>query len=208
MIKPVVTIIDYGMGNMRSVCNALAYLGADFLVSADPKAITSADLLILPGVGSFRQAASALQQHGLDDAIHEAVIVRHKKILGICLGMQLLCMRSTEGGECAGLGLVAASVDRFSESETCGGKIPHIGFNVVTSRADSTLFSGLNQRTDFYFVHSYRLLPHGLPGFVATCDYGVRFVAAYENDNICATQFHPEKSQTSGLRLLQNFLTR
>lgn len=207
-MQPTVTIVDYGMGNLGSVRNALEYLGADCSVSDDPAAVAGAEALILPGVGSFRQAALALRQQGLDDAIREAVYTHQRSILGICLGMQLLGTRSSEDGETEGLGFIPTGVDRFSDAETSGLKVPHIGFNTVVSESNSTLFVGLAPATDFYFVHSFRMLPGGLPGLAATCSYGTDFLAAYEHEGICATQFHPEKSQTSGLRLLHNFLRR
>lgn len=203
----VITIIDYGMGNIGSVQNALGYLDTGYQVSSSPEAIASADALILPGVGSFRLATQALQEQGIDDAIREAVLIKGRKILGICLGMQLLGTRSSEDGESEGFGFIGAGVDRFTEIETDGQKIPHVGFNAVQSTAGSALFSGLSEVSDFYFVHSYRMLPDALPGITAICNYGARFLAAYEHENIFATQFHPEKSQTSGLRLLSNFLS-
>lgn len=202
-----ITIVDYGMGNLGSVQNALDYLGADYQLSSSPAVIATADAVILPGVGSFRLAAHALQKQGIDDAIREAVSIKGKKILGICLGMQLLGTRSSEDGESEGLGFIGAGVDRFTELETDAQKIPHVGFNTVRSAAGSILFSGLSEASDFYFVHSYRMLPDALPGVIAICNYGVRFLAAYEHENIFATQFHPEKSQASGLRLLSNFLS-
>jgi glutamine amidotransferase len=202
-----VLIVDYGMGNLGSVQNALDYLEADYQVSSTPKVIASADALILPGVGSFRLATQTLQKQGIDDAIREAVSIKGKKILGICLGMQLLGTRSSEDGESEGFGFIGAGVDRFTELETDGQKIPHVGFNAVRSAAGSILFSGLSEASDFYFVHSYRMLPDALPGVTAICNYGAGFLAAYEHENIFATQFHPEKSQTSGLSLLSNFLS-
>lgn len=201
-----VTLVDYGMGNLWSVTSALSYLGAEWQTSCDPAVIRQADSLLLPGVGSFGMAMTALRQQGLDDAIQEAVRVRQRKILGICLGMQLLAERGTEDGNEAGLGFIGGSVERFSEAELAGQKVPHIGFNRVSAPADSRLFAGLAPAADFYFVHSFRLLPDGLPGKPGICHYGIDFMAAYEHENIFATQFHPEKSQTNGLRLLSNFL--
>lgn len=201
-----VTVVDYGMGNLWSVTSALSYLGADFSVSSKPTDISSADVLLLPGVGSFRKAMNALDSMGLSDALCEAVLVRKRKILGICLGMQLFADAGTEDGNCSGLGFIPGTIERFSVSELNGLKVPHIGFNHVVSPADSRLLSGLPPSADFYFVHSFRLLNSGLPGKAGLCNYGVDFVAVYEHENIYATQFHPEKSQTNGLRLLSNFL--
>ncbi len=201
-----ITVIDYGMGNIWSVVNALRYLGSLVHVSGDPKEVAAADALLLPGVGSFRKAMLSLEMSGLDQAILEAVQGKGRKILGICLGMQLLGTRGSEDGDTRGLGLVANPVDRFAIGEIGANKIPHIGFDVVHSKPGSVLFSGLSETADFYFVHSYRMLSRGLIGTAATCTYGVEFLAAYEQGNIFATQFHPEKSQTNGLMLLRNFL--
>lgn len=201
-----VTIIDYGMGNLWSVRSALRYLGHDSIVSHSPRKIEQADVLILPGVGSFRKAMHALRDMQLDQAIWEAVVERKRKLLGICLGMQLLAEHGSEDGETAGLGLIPARVDRFDQMQMMGLKVPHIGFNRVRSSTKSILFQGIAPQAEFYFVHSYRLLQDGVPGKHGICSYGHDFLAAYENNNIFATQFHPEKSQTNGLKLLHNFL--
>lgn len=206
MANPSITIIDYGMGNIWSVLNALRYLEYDASVSEDPDRIAKAEMLVLPGVGSFRKAMVTLQNSGLDQAILEAVQNRGSKILGICLGMQLMGSRGSEDGDMPGLGLIPNPVDRFTPQEAGSNKIPHIGFDVVRSASDALLFRGLPPEADFYFVHSYRMLPKGLSGKAATCNYGVEFLAAYEHDNVFATQFHPEKSQSNGLMLLNNFL--
>ena len=201
-----VTLIDYGMGNIWSVISALKYLGCNVIVSSDPDVIKEAETLLLPGVGSFRKAMESLRNLKLDQAIIESVQGDGNKILGICLGMQLLGSRSSEDGETVGLNLIPASVEEFSMKDVGAHKIPHIGFDQVSSRAEAKLFQGLPESPDFYFVHSFRMLPTGLSGISATCRYGTDFLAAYENDNIFATQFHPEKSQTNGLMLLRNFL--
>lgn len=201
-----VTIVDYGMGNIWSVLSALHYLGIRASISEDPDVVSNAEILLLPGVGSFRKAMIALESRNLGEAINQAVTTRGSRILGICLGMQLLGEASSEDGETLGLGLIPARVDRFAPGEIDKNKVPHIGFDVVTSRADSRLFKGLAPDSDFYFVHSYRMLPQGLDGKTAICRYGIDFLAAYEHENIYATQFHPEKSQTNGLMLLKNFL--
>jgi len=206
MMSPSVTVVDYGMGNIWSVLNALRYLGCNPIVSSDPDEIVQAESLLLPGVGSFRKAMETLQQTGLDQAIVEAVQTKGRKILGICLGMQLMGRHGSEDGEIAGLGLMPNVVGKFTLQEIGANKIPHIGFDTVQSEKDSRLFRGLPDAADFYFVHSYRMLPDGLSGKTATCLYGVEFLAAYEQDNLYATQFHPEKSQTNGLMLLKNFL--
>lgn len=201
-----ITVIDYGMGNIWSVLSAFRYLGCDPIVSSDPVQICRSEVLVLPGVGSFRKAMNTLRQSRLDQAILEAVELRGGRILGICLGMQLLGSRGSEDGDTPGLGLIPNPVDRFTAEELGTNKIPHIGFNLVQSSQGHSLFRGLPEAADFYFVHSYRMLPHGLMGKAAICHYGTDFLAAYEQDNVFGTQFHPEKSQTNGLRLLRNFI--
>jgi imidazole glycerol-phosphate synthase subunit HisH len=207
MNNQTVTIIDYGMGNLWSVESALRYLGCNVKASGDPDQIARADSLLLPGVGSFAKAMTALKQRGIDGAIREAVEVKGRKILGICLGMQLMGLDSSEDGDTLGLGFINCSVDKFTIPEVGDNKLPHIGFDTVYSNTDGQLFKNLQRSADFYFVHSYRMLPKGLNASLATCSYGVDFLAAYELDNIFATQFHPEKSQANGLVLLKNFLT-
>jgi glutamine amidotransferase len=208
MSKQDIMVIDYGMGNLWSVISALRYLGCDPNVSSDPDEIIKADSLLLPGVGSFRKAMIALKEKELDKAITEVVQIKGNKILGICLGMQLMGINSSEDGDTVGLGLIPRGVDKFIPQEIGMNKIPHIGFDLVHSQLDSVLFKGLQQAADFYFVHSYRMLPEELSGKVGTCKYGIEFLASYEQDNIFATQFHPEKSQTNGLMLLKNFLAQ
>lgn len=206
MHRTKITIVDYGMGNICSVVSALDYVGCESSVTSDPDAVANAGRLLLPGVGSFRKAMTTLHGQGLDAALLHAVKTRGTKILGICLGMQLMGVVGAEDGETPGLGLIPARVDRFTTEEVQGAKIPHVGFNAVRAHPDSRLMLGLPTETDFYFVHAYRVLPHGLPGLATTCDYGVTFTAAYEHENVYATQFHPEKSQSNGLILLKNFV--
>jgi len=148
-----------------------------------------------------------LQKTGVDEAIKEAVTIKKRKILGICLGFQLLGESSTEDGMSAGLSLIPAKVERLNSEELSGRKLPHIGFNEVFFPSKSGYFSGFSDSAHFYFVHSYRMLPGLLPGAKAICNYGVDFLAAYQNENVFGAQFHPEKSQTNGLKLLDNFLS-
>jgi imidazole glycerol-phosphate synthase subunit HisH len=206
MANKSITVVDYGMGNIWSVLSALRYLGSNPSVSNDPDEVCRADALVLPGVGSFRKAMNTLRATGLDQAILEAVKTRGRKILGICLGMQMLGSRGTEDGDTTGLGLIPNRVERFTPQELGKNKIPHIGFNAVRSSQRDSLFRNLPETADFYFVHSYRMLHEGQEGKTATCTYGIDFLAAFEIDNIHGTQFHPEKSQTNGLILLRNFL--
>ncbi len=206
MKKSKVTIIDYGMGNIWSVASALKYLDCEVVISSDAKIIEKAQVLILPGVGSFRRAMEALKLLRLEEAILESALARKIKFLGICLGMQLMGQESTEDGETKGLNLIPAKVDKFTREEVGALKIPHIGFNQVKSPLGTILFRDIPVNQDFYFVHSFKMLPISLAGMTSHCSYGIDFLAAYENENLFATQFHPEKSQANGLKLLQNFL--
>lgn len=204
----VITIVDYGMGNIGSVFNAIKYLGFSARVSSDPFVVSNSLKLILPGVGSFGRAMSMMRLKQLDLAILEAVQNRGAKILGICLGMQLLAEVGTEDGYTQGLCLIPGTVKRFNFDNINNKKIPHIGFNQVFGASDSVLFKGLPANSDFYFVHSYMLLPGVTNSKESICTYGVDFIAALEYKNIFGTQFHPEKSQINGLLLLKNFLER
>jgi len=201
-----VTIIDYGMGNLWSVQSAFEFLGCDVTISDDPQLIEQAKTLVLPGVGSLRLAMESLRSRRLDQAILSAVAGNGSKILGICLGMQIMADYGTEDGGTSGLGLIPTSVERFPSFETGSLKIPHIGFNRVTGPDGTVLFRRLEPTADFYFVHSFRVANSSLPGRKALCHYGREFVAGYESGNVFAVQFHPEKSQTNGLLLLENFL--
>jgi len=208
MMDPRIVVVDYGMGNIWSVLSALRYLGCNPIVTSEPDEVVRAQGLVLPGVGSFRKAMTTLRHTGLDKAILEVVQNRGRKILGICLGMQLMGSHGSEDGDTLGLGLIPIPVDKFTFEEIGVNKIPHIGFNSVRSKPDAIIFRSLPETADFYFVHSYRMLSAGLSGEVATCVHGTEFLAAYEKDNIFAVQFHPEKSQTNGLLLLKNFLAQ
>lgn len=201
-----VTIIDYGSGNLWSVKSALSYLGFIPEITSDPERIASSNKLLLPGVGSFAKAMQAIKNNNIDEAIIEAVAKRGNSILGICLGMQILGLSGTEDGNTEGIGLIPSRVELFNTDILKNLKTPHIGFNKVLAHPKSILFNGLGSQADFYFVHSYRMLSKGLEGHNGTCCYGENFMASYENENIYATQFHPEKSQTNGLILLNNFL--
>ncbi len=195
------------MGNLWSIQNAVHYLGHDSMVSAEPEEIENSDFLILPGVGSFRKAMNTLTETGLAQAILNAVQKRGTKILGICLGMQLLGISSTEDGMTEGLKLVSLPVEKFSTEELRTSKIPHIGFNAVQLAEQSGLFARLPSVADFYFVHSYKMpLAPGLDANIGVCNYEAPFLAAFHAGNICGTQFHPEKSQMNGLILMRNFI--
>lgn len=192
------------MGNLRSVHNAFEYLGFESEIVNDPKKILKAEKLLLPGVGSFRQAMENIKDMGLYEPICEAVLDKKTPILGICLGMQLLAKSSEEDGFTEGFGFIDDEVLRFDIDKKY--RIPHVGFNSVNLNKDNcTLFRGLNDGTDFYFVHSFRLGKTDAPFVSAIADYGGEFIAAFEQDNVFGTQFHPEKSQSNGLKVLINF---
>jgi glutamine amidotransferase len=206
-----VTIIDYGMGNLWSVASAIKFLGADPVVSHDPIEIANSNCLVLPGVGSFRRAMETIKTNKYDQAIAEALTNSKTKLLGICLGMQLLGASSTEDGATPGLGLVPNLVTRFSSNNDIKTKIPHIGFSEVKNPKNSSLFANIPDNSCFYFVHSYFMEIanyDSTKSHVAIATHGTDFVAAIESGQICGTQFHPEKSQKSGLQLMRNFLER
>jgi glutamine amidotransferase len=201
----VIAIIDYGMGNLLSVFHALEMVGARPQICSRPEELRDAERLILPGVGAFRDCIHNLRARGFAEALREEVGGKGKPILGICLGLQALARRSFEGGEFEGLGWLAGDVVPLRASEA-GLRVPHIGWNDVSVRADSPLFIGIPSGAEFYFVHSYQLCCEDPADVEATCDYGGPVIAAVRRGNIAATQFHPEKSQDHGLRLLDNFL--
>jgi glutamine amidotransferase len=195
-----IAILDYGMGNLRSVEKALEHVGATATISYDPTTVRDADGVILPGVGAFPRAMERIRERGLDELIAE----RHAAgvpILGICLGLQLLFESSIELGGAEGLGLLAGPV---SALEADGLKVPHIGWAPVRWEKDSRLSKGIESETPFYFVHSFAPRPAG-DDLLGSAGYGARFACAVERDNVFGVQFHPEKSSSAGLRLLSNF---
>lgn len=201
-----IAIVDYGMGNIRSVSTTLQYLGVqEVLYSDDYENLKTAEKIILPGVGSFAKAMSQINSKKLDKILKELVLESGKPILGICLGMQLMGLSSTEEGLNAGLGLVNAKVEKFPG--TTGLPIPHVGFNQVSVPVASRLYSEMTGSPDFYFTHSYRMVTEE-DICQGTCDYEGQFVASFEVNNIAGVQFHPELSQTNGLQLLRNFINR
>ena len=192
-----IAIIDYDAGNIRSVGNALERLGAEYELTANPARILAADKVILPGVGNAAAAMARLQERGLCGLIKSL----RRPVLGICVGMQLMC-RDSEEGPVQGLGIFDAHVRRFPEAP--GVKIPHMGWNAL-GNLDSKLFRGMDGGTFVYFVHSYRA--DLCPDTIATCRYGDGlFSAALKYENFYGTQFHPEKSGSAGAAILQNFI--
>jgi len=197
-----VVIVNYGMGNIGSVANAFERLGARCLVSDDPQVLCLARGIVLPGVGAFHAAVENIRSRGLDDALSEQVLHRKKPFLGICLGMQLVAKDSVELGYALGLGWIDGHVLRLEPKPT--RPVPHVGWNEVRHHSD-LLFERVQEGAHFFFDHSYTL-QCGPELITATCDYGGEWVASIRKDNILAVQFHPEKSQRNGLRLLRNFL--
>jgi len=198
-----IAIIDYDMGNLRSVAKAFEKVGATAAVTRDPKAILNASHVVLPGVGAFKDCMRNLDEYGLIDPIIKS-IESGKPFLGICLGLQLLFDESMEFGHHRGLGVVKGKVVRFPEGT--GLKVPHMGWNEVRQARPHPVWQGVPDGARFYFVHSYYPQPAQAALTAATCAYGVTFTCAVARDNIFAVQFHPEKSQNTGLQLLSNFV--
>jgi imidazole glycerol-phosphate synthase subunit HisH len=195
-----IAIVDYGMGNLRSVEKALEHVGVDASITADAGLIRAADGVILPGVGAFPRAMERIRETGLDQLIAERRAAG-VPILGICLGLQLLFESTTELGGASGLGLLEGPV---GELEAAGLKVPHIGWSPVRWARESRLTDGIDSETPFYFVHSFA--PRPTAGeLLGSAAYGSRFACAAERDNVFGVQFHPEKSSAAGLRLLSNF---
>lgn len=203
-----VAVIDYGMGNLHSVAKALEHAGArQVLVTSDRQQLLDADRVVLPGVGAIRDCITELRRLGLDQLVRD--LVEEKPLLGICVGMQMLLERSEENGGVEGLGLFPGTVEFFGndlQENDVRLKVPHMGWNQVKQSADHPLWHRIEQDARFYFVHSYYARPGKQTQMAGRCHYGVDFAAALAQDNIFATQFHPEKSHTNGLQLLQNFL--
>ena len=204
-----IAVIDYGMGNLRSVQKALEKTGHAALVTSSPQAIRDAGALVLPGVGAFRDCIRSLETLNLIDSIVQSV-KSGKPFLGICLGLQVLFTESGEFGTTPGLNLIPGRVVRFAQRDTPGAerlKIPHMGWNTISLRGEASVFSGIKDGSFFYFVHSYYVVPEDTAVIAATTGYGIEFTSSIQKDNIFACQFHPEKSQGVGLRLLKNFGT-
>jgi glutamine amidotransferase len=198
-----IAVVDYGMGNLHSVRNALDLIGADVVVTREPDEIRAAERIVLPGVGAFGECVKNLEAAGLRDVLQEMVIERGTPFLGICLGMQVLATTGEEFGLHQGLGWIPGHVRRLRGEHLL---VPHVGWNEIAPCVESPLFRGLGHAPCFYFVHSYHFVPDDPRIVAATCDYGGPFAAAVLFRNLFATQFHPEKSQEAGLRLLENFL--
>lgn len=202
-----ITIIDYGMGNLRSVQKAFEKVGFTAKVTDDPREVEKAQRLVLPGVGAFRDCMANLREGRFVEPI-----LRHvesgRPFLGICLGLQLLFSESEEFGRHRGLGIVPGKVVRFPEGMRENGeelKVPHMGWNRIAIRTPAPIFRGIEDGAFVYFVHSYYVVPDDLSLVATETEYGISFCSAIWKDNVMATQFHPEKSQATGLKILENF---
>jgi len=195
-----IVIVDYGMGNLRSVEKAFAFLGHEAMVSGDPDALRDAAGVVLPGVGAFGDAMRELEARGLVAALRET-LEKRVPFLGICLGYQLLCGESQESPGVSGLGALPGRVVRFPP----GVKVPHMGWNDVRLARPHPLFQGVDEGSYFYFVHSYYVELDRDEDALALTDYGIRFASGAARENMVGLQFHPEKSSSAGLRVLENF---
>jgi len=195
-----IAIVDYGMGNLRSVEKGFLKVGVDARVVTDPKAVDDAQAVVLPGVGAFRDCMRNLKEMSLTESIVRS-IQKGKPYLGICLGLQVLFTESEEFGIHKGLDILKGKVLRFQINL----KVPHMGWNNVRIQRRPPIFDGIQDETFFYFVHSFYVLPDDNDVVATTTDYGITFASMVWKDNIFATQFHPEKSQETGLKILKNF---
>lgn len=204
--KNTITILDYDAGNIASVINAFRFIGCDICIAKTSGDLEGVDALVIPGVGHFASAANTLVSRDLLDPLRE-LAHRDVKILGICLGFQLLGTRSSEAPDCRGLGFVDLSFDAIKTTTLKNESAIHIGFNQVNRAPDSVLFNGIDQGADFYFVHSYCAIgTNECYGSVGYTNFGSTFISSIAHGNIFGVQFHPEKSQLDGLRLLENFV--
>ncbi len=200
-----VAIVNYGMGNLDSVCRAVEECGEEPVITNDPGEIKTADLIIIPGVGAFKEGVANIKKANLDVVIKEQIFSKKVPLLGICLGMQLLATKGYEDGETNGLGWIEGEVVRF-KSFSSSVRIPHVGWNEVHFVSSSPLFEGLTSGKDFYFVHSYYFVCKRKKNELAKTPYCNEFASVIGQDNIFGVQFHPEKSQKAGFKILRNFL--
>ena len=201
-----ITVVDYHMGNIGSIVNMIAKVGGKARRSADPEVLRTAEKLVLPGVGHFDRGMVNLVELGIAPVLDELVKSRHVPILGICLGMQLMC-KASEEGERPGLGWVDADVEHFDVAAHPGIRVPHMGWNVAAPRRANALFAASPPEPErFYFVHSYYVDCHTPSDVVATTNHGAEFCSAFHHDNIWGVQFHPEKSHAFGMDLFRRFV--
>jgi glutamine amidotransferase len=201
----VIAIVDYGMGNLKSVEKALEKIGASCQVTANENEILSAEKVIVPGVGAFGDAMTELSERKLIEPL-KLLAKRNTPVLGICLGLQIMFETSEENRGVNGLGIIPGEVKRFSFPPDSALRIPHIGWNTVAFKKESPLFSGIPSGSFFYFVHSFYCSPKNSDVVISETDYGNRFVSSVNSNRLFGVQFHPEKSQDYGLKLLKNFV--
>ncbi|MBQ3513606.1 MAG: imidazole glycerol phosphate synthase subunit HisH [Lachnospiraceae bacterium] len=199
-----IAIIDYDAGNIKSVEKAMNYLGQEAVITRDKDVILASDKVILPGVGAFGDAMQKIKEYHLTNVIYD-VVEQKKPFLGICLGLQLLFETSEESEGVAGLGVLKGDIVRIPAKE--GLKIPHMGWNTIQVKEDATLFQGISKDAYVYFVHSYYLKAKEIEDVAATTFYSTEIHAAVEHERVFACQFHPEKSGTVGLKILENFVS-
>lgn len=199
-----VAIIDYGLGNLTSVLKAFAAAGVEAIITNQLPKIKKAERIVLPGQGAFADGIRNLRSQGLTAVLTQEVLMKKKPFLGICLGMQLLAETSVENGKHQGLGWVKGDVVKLKIPASL--RLPHVGWNDISTVKSSALLTNLPTKPDFYFVHSYHLKPKDSRVTIATCTYGETFTAALQSRNIFATLFHPEKSQRFGLQIIKNFV--
>jgi len=199
-----IAIIDYGMGNLRSVQKGFERVGHEAVVTSDAKTILSASKVVLPGVGAFPDCMRNLREYGLIDAVHKS-IESGKPFLGICLGLQLLFTESEEFGISKGLDIIKGRVVRFKGPEFSGLKIPHMGWNSISIKRQAPALKDVPDNSHVYFVHSFHVVPEDKGVIATTTPYGFEFVSSVWKDNVFAVQFHPEKSQALGLSILKRF---
>lgn len=199
-------IIDYGMGNLLSVQRAFEKCGSDAVIIDNPLELRDAEHIVLPGVGAFPDAMDNLRKNGWIEELNRAVLEKETPILGICLGMQLLADKGYEVRECDGLGYIPGEIVRFTQTQE-KERIPHVGWNEILKREDSPLFDGIADGTNYYFVHSYHFRVANEENIATVTPYCGEFVSSVIKDNIVGTQFHPEKSQKAGFKLIKNFLS-
>lgn len=200
-----IVIVDYGMGNLNSVKKTMDRLKVESVVSSEPKVIEAAQKIILPGIGHFAKAMTNLKKMNLLDALHEAVLIQKKPLLGICLGMQLFAKKSEEG-DAEGLGWIDAEVVKFKVSDRFKFKVPQMGWNRIILNKKSELLKNIPDLSEFYFVHSYHIKLRNRADSLSETEFDYVFSSAVEKDNIFGVQFHPEKSHDVGLQLLKNFV--
>ncbi|WP_367393378.1 imidazole glycerol phosphate synthase subunit HisH [Pseudomonas sp. X4] len=198
-----IVVVDYGVGNIASVLNMLKRVGAKAKASNSREDIEQADKLILPGVGAFDAGMQTLRNSGLIEVLNEQVLNKHKPVMGVCLGSQMLGNGSEEGNE-PGLGWIDMDIVRFEKRD--GRKVPHMGWNEVNPQLQHPILTGIDQASRFYFVHSYYMLPRHAENTLLTANYDQQFTAAVVKDNIFGFQFHPEKSHKFGMQLFKNFV--